>query len=219
MTLPPTDDLDDYRHMLAWTKALPANADVRWWEDGCAVAGIHGRWIDVQVDGLHGFNWAWTVVSPDDEAAQESGDATCVVVPHDRIVHQVWDRNEHWYKDESFVVCNPDEVPTDLELAPLAKLAATDPDRYSMASWSGWSNEIVEAALIGWATTHADRADLRFHYEQGPLSLMHQEALAIADAVKSGIEPTYQIAEHVMVTGQVMDILLGEMLDDESTLD
>ena len=47
------------------------------------------------------------------------------------------------------------------------------------------------------------RAGLRFQYEQGPLSAMHQDALAIAEAVESGIEPTCQISESVMVTGQV----------------
>lgn len=188
-----------------WAARQPPDARVRWWDDHGSIREVHTGWVDVQVEGIPGYNWIWTIVDPDDPAQEPDPTTVRVDCSHD--VHGIWDPSIWALLDDPVVVVAHDHALAADELSGLE--AAVDPTAgRSLACQPGWHHDRISPVLGEWVAVHLGRGDIDFYFEQGPMSTMLRAAPEAAEAIEANEKDTYQVRDGVHVTDEVMDVLL-----------
>jgi hypothetical protein len=169
---------------------------------------VHTGWVDVSIPALNeglGWNWIFTVVGPGDADA----DVSELVLDHDVAIWRIWNEETYWFDENPCTLTSPDVKELSTE-----QRAEFDEDPTVLL---GWKTETITKAVAEWFATQAARPDIIVTYDPDMGFDRRDEAQELLNAVKSGIEPTYEISPGVMATDRFMDQLL--VLDPDEAAD
>lgn len=197
----------DSEILIEYLRSRPAGAVVRWASDFLTPRCPRTTgWVDVRITdaAAPSWNWAWTIVGPDDPDASDSEQLWSFVWPHDLEVHGVWDPASGRYVNEW--PAHRGEPPPRCIAAAYRTLPERIGGRYDVRD--AWSADAVGEALSDWTATHAARPDLILEWdpESEPTPDMTRAAERAREIQEGG--RVWDLGDRLEIADGLMDELL-----------
>jgi hypothetical protein len=222
-----TDDSTELAEIVEWLRLRPQDAILSWGDMHVMVQDVHTGWVDVVICEAYGaedapkYHWFWTIDGPPDARDEfatplDERSDTIITLDYDAALWRTWDHSALWWRDEPVV--RTDASATELTADQLALFAGSTEE--PIANF-GWSTGHIDRALTAWCAKYAERGDLTFAYDPKYFPGGDERADELdnlADAILSGEAPSYEIADGIRVSDQVMDLFLSQDPTDAAEL-